>query len=96
MNKARVRRVASALLNEELATRKRGTKIGYNQVSWFSRDFARPDFGHHGCGTTACVAGHVTAIYDPRPRQNYSQRAQKILGLTNFQAENCSLVCPVA
>ena len=88
MNKTFVRRVATALLNAELATRKRGTKIGYNQAAFGVRGYCFPDQTGHDCGTTACIAGWAVALdgLNPLKVYNVAKRARKLLGLTDNQA----------
>lgn len=86
MNKTKIRRVALALLTGELAMRKRGKKIGYNQNCWSSD--TQPDHSGHKCGTTACIGGTAIAIFEPSFRGlEWGSKAQEILGLTNGERE---------
>lgn len=84
MHKTNIRRVALALLTGELATRKRGTRIGYNQGIWCGTD--RVDMSGHDCQTTACVAGTAVILFGGK-RRDYSEQARKIFKLDLLQAE---------
>lgn len=91
MNKSKIRRVALALLTGELAVGKR--HIGYNQGTYKAHRTGlagRPDRGGHDCGTVACIAGHVTAIYDRGVfgrDDNIGGVARRILGINQSQAD---------
>lgn len=94
MNKANVRTLATVLLNETIAKRKKGTRVGYNQRAVIGEG---PDNGSGGCGTVACIGG-TAAILGGLPKSqwggNVLDRGQKWLGITDIQAARLFPACP--
>lgn len=91
MNKTNIRRVAVALLTGELATRKRGEQIGYNQSNY--RGGSQPDNSGHSCNTTACIAGTAAAMFKPALFRSGNggkmyDFGRKLFGLSYDQASN--------
>jgi hypothetical protein len=91
MNKTAIRRVATALLTGELATRKRGRRVGYNQRGWYNFNGEYTDRSGQACGTTACIAGHAVILLDKsvrKPAAGWFGRARALLGLTHDTAND--------
>jgi hypothetical protein len=101
MNKSNVRKLALAILNGTLATRERGTKIGFNMIPWFSKEGEEStnyeDKTGYNCGTVACMAGWAyflsggsfrKAVLNSRDGSHIIERARKYLGLDPPTASN--------
>ena len=92
MNKTKIRKVAVALLNGTLATRKRGEKIGFNLAPFYYKsegEMVHIDRTGHGCGSTACIAGWAHFLEGGRAKNasTISMHAREILGLDIERAE---------
>lgn len=82
--KKNIRRIAVALMTGELATRRKGTKIGYNQN--FVIEDQSTDRGGHACNTNACIAGHASYLLGG-PKKNGTAMWDFAVGAFGLNAE---------
>jgi hypothetical protein len=89
MNKTKIRRLATALLNTELASGKLGFELGYNQNTFSCEGHGYLDFSGHNCDTVACIAGWAVALEGKNPAKvrDIATQARKLLGLDMVQAD---------